>query len=135
MDIIYSKCYNGVIMVGGFADDAFWVLSSCCPEMTCCVHVFTIHPTLIAASRLWKRLSRLKLKEHYTWYMYGIYHAYTWYMSCIYQVFLIWSFEGELRFLNISCGNIIRLSSITDDHATWMIMAWSLLWFTALNCP
>jgi len=22
MDIIYSKCYNGVIMVGGFADDA-----------------------------------------------------------------------------------------------------------------
>jgi hypothetical protein len=26
MDIIYSKCYNGVIMVGGFADVLFVVL-------------------------------------------------------------------------------------------------------------
>ncbi len=44
---------------------------------------------------LWKLA---KLKDLWTWYMYGIYHAYTWYMSCIYQVFLICSFEGELYF-------------------------------------
>ncbi len=25
MDIIYSKCYNGVIMVGGFADEAPYI--------------------------------------------------------------------------------------------------------------
>ena len=57
---------------------------------------------------LWKLA---KLKDLWTWYMYGIYHVYTWYMSCIYQVFLIWSFEGELCFLNISWVNI-RLFSI-----------------------
>ena len=56
---------------------------------------------------LWK-LS--KLKDHYTWYMYGIYHAYTWYMSCIYKVFLICSFAGQFLFPIISCFNI-RLSS------------------------
>ncbi len=59
----------------------------------------------------WLLLSKLaKLKDLWTWYMNGIYHAYTCYMSCIYQVFVIWSLRENYTFLNISCFNI-RLSS------------------------
>jgi hypothetical protein len=76
-----------------------------------------------------------KLKDHYTWYMYGIYHAYTWYMSCIYKVFLIWSFEGELRFLIISCFNI-KISSIIalaySTHKSMIIKFWYPLYIPGI---
>jgi hypothetical protein len=47
MDIIYSKCYNGVIMVGGFADEFKFIL----------VHLETPE----------------SLDMVYTWYILGIY--------------------------------------------------------------
>jgi hypothetical protein len=59
---------------------------------------------------LWK-LS--KLKDHYSWYMYGIYHAYTWYMPChgIFKIFLKCRFDGQFLF-SIIPSFTIRLSSI-----------------------
>ncbi len=90
---------------------AFWVRSSGCPETPCCVPVFPIHLTLIASWKL------AKLKDLWTWYMYGCYYgpmAYTMNILGICHVFTRYFGYEVLRenyaFLNISCFNI-RLSS------------------------
>jgi hypothetical protein len=43
------------------------VLSSSCPEMPCSVHVFTVHPTLIAALKAVK--TEISLLLVYAWHI------------------------------------------------------------------
>ena len=63
------------------SDSKSWLLPvsaiSCCPEMPCCVHVFTVHPTLIAALKPVKTERSLHL-------------VYVWHIPCIYLVYVMY---------------------------------------------
>ena len=96
---------------------AFWVLSSSCPEMPCSVHVFTVHPTLIAALKAVKtnwKITTPGICMAYTMHILGICHVYSRYF---------WNAD-----LTDNSSSQSFLPSTLDYPQ-------SLLWITALTCP
>ncbi len=75
--LVYTWYIPGIFLVYRTVNHAFWVLSSSCPENPCCIHVFPIHPVLIAPLKPCKTIGSLKL-------------VYVMYIPCIYMVYVMY---------------------------------------------
>ncbi len=80
---------------------AFWVLSSSCPENPCRVHVFPIHPVLIASLKPCKTKGSLK-RNVYTMHIHSICHVYTRY---------VWYTDLKANYAFLYISGYILLSS------------------------